>query len=180
MLATRWLQWRGLLRKKRKRNKKFFLFKDFVVKYRLHLRPRRLPPQRAFARRVRDPAGQLDKDARSGGTAWFEDMYYVYVIRSLKDNRNYIGYTNDLSRRLQEHNRGKSKSVKYRGPFELIYYEEYTSRVEAIHREKQIKNYKGGEAFKKLINSNTTPSSSLVQDTCLSRTRHEFESRRGR
>lgn len=89
-------------------------------------------------------------------------MYYVYVMRSLKDKRNYIGHTNDLERRLQDHNRGKSKSVRGRGPFELIYSEEVSTKTEAARRENQIKSYKGGEAFKKLIGTFATPSSSLV------------------
>ena len=92
----------------------------------------------------------------------FKYMYYVYIIKSLKDNRNYIGYTRDIERRLQDHNRGKSKSVKYRGPFELIYQEKYATRLEASRREKRLKSYKGGEALKKLLSNNATPSSSLV------------------
>lgn len=56
------------------------------------------------------------------------------------------------------HDRGKSKSksVKYRGPFELVYFEKVATRLEAVHREKQIKNYKGGEAFKKLLLRNNS------------------------
>ena len=87
-------------------------------------------------------------------------MYYVYIVRSLKDNKHYIGYTRNIIKRLQEHNRGKSKSVKYRGPFKLVYNEEYITKIKAIRREKQIKSYKGGAAFKKLLTP--TPSSSLV------------------
>jgi len=79
-------------------------------------------------------------------------MYYVYILRSLKDNKYYTGYTNNLERRLQDHNRGKSESVKYRGPFALVHREEYSTKLEAIRREKQIKSYKGGEAFKRLLN----------------------------
>ncbi|MDP2941037.1 MAG: GIY-YIG nuclease family protein [Candidatus Omnitrophota bacterium] len=78
-------------------------------------------------------------------------MYYVYTIRSVKDKKYYTGYTNNLERRLQDHARGKSESVKHRGPFELVYREEYATKLEAIRREKQIKSYKGGEAFKKLL-----------------------------
>ena len=78
-------------------------------------------------------------------------MYYVYVLRSLKDKRYYIGNTNNLERRLQDHNRGKSEAVKYRGPFELAYSEEYTTKSAAVRREIQIKSYKGGQAFKRLI-----------------------------
>ena len=81
-------------------------------------------------------------------------MYHVYVLRSLEDGNYYIGYTSNLDRRLMDHNRGKSKSVRGRGPFELIYTEAYESRVEAVNRERQIKRYKGGMAFKRLINQN--------------------------
>ena len=80
-------------------------------------------------------------------------MYYVYILRSLKDSKYYIGYTGDIERRLQDHNRGKSKAIKYRGPFELIYKEEHKTRIEAIRREIEIKKYKGGNEFKKLLNS---------------------------
>ena len=89
-------------------------------------------------------------------------MYYIYVIRSLKDKRHYIGYTNNLVRRLQEHNRSKSASLKYRGPFELIYKEAVETRIEAVRREKKLKSYKGGAAFRKLLSEYPTPSSSLV------------------
>ena len=89
-------------------------------------------------------------------------MYWVYIIRSLKNNKHYIGYTNNLERRLQDHNRGKSESVKYRGPFVLVCCEEYSTKLEASQREKQIKSYKGGEAFKRLLNNKSTLSSSLV------------------
>ena len=50
-------------------------------------------------------------------------MYYVYVLKSLKDGDLYTGSTNNLKRRFEEHNLGKEKSTRYRRPFELIYYE---------------------------------------------------------
>lgn len=68
-------------------------------------------------------------------------MFYVYLVRSLKDNNLYTGYTNDLKRRLEEHNSGKNVSTKSRVPFELIYYEAYKSREDATHREKMLKEY---------------------------------------
>ncbi len=86
-----------------------------------------------------------------------EKMYYVYIIRSLKDGGYYIGYTNNLERRLQDHNRGKCKSVKYRGSFELVCKEGFETKLEACRRERQIKRFKGGEAFKKLINCSADP-----------------------
>ncbi len=54
--------------------------------------------------------------------------YYVYVLRSLKDGNLYIGMTNNLSRRLYEHNLGYKGSTKSRAPFKLIYKEEYPDR----------------------------------------------------
>lgn len=51
----------------------------------------------------------------------------------------YIGYTNDLRRRLNEHNIGKNLSTKSRAPFELVYYEAYKSEKDARNREHNLK-----------------------------------------
>ncbi|NPA79475.1 MAG: GIY-YIG nuclease family protein [Thermotogae bacterium] len=77
--------------------------------------------------------------------------WYVYVLRSLKDRGYYIGYTSNLERRIEFHNAGRQRSTRHRRPWRLVYYEEFSSRSEAIRREKQLKAYKGGEAFKRLI-----------------------------
>ncbi len=77
--------------------------------------------------------------------------HYVYILQSKKDGKYYIGETTDVNARLLFHNRGKQRSTKHRIPFRLILIEEYENRELALKREKQIKNYKGGEAFKKLI-----------------------------
>jgi putative endonuclease len=66
-------------------------------------------------------------------------MFYVYVIRSNKDNKLYIGCTNNLKRRFAEHNSGQSKATKGRRPFELVYYEAYKAKQDAVHREKMLK-----------------------------------------
>ncbi len=66
-------------------------------------------------------------------------MQYVYVIRSTKDSELYIGSTNDLKRRLNEHNNGKNFSTAPRAPFELIYYEAYKEKDDASRREKALK-----------------------------------------
>jgi putative endonuclease len=55
-------------------------------------------------------------------------MFYVYILRSKKSGRLYTGHTRDIDKRLAEHNSGLSKSTKGRGPFELIYKEEYQTR----------------------------------------------------
>ncbi|HEY4479722.1 MAG TPA: GIY-YIG nuclease family protein [Candidatus Paceibacterota bacterium] len=66
-------------------------------------------------------------------------MFYVYILRSKRDRGLYIGYTNDLRRRVKEHNSGSTRSTKARKPFELVYYEAYKSQRDAKHREKALK-----------------------------------------
>jgi putative endonuclease len=77
-------------------------------------------------------------------------MYIVYILRNKLNNRYYIGSTNNLSRRLEEHNRGQSQSTR-NGIWEVIYTEELITYSEAVRREKQIKSYKSGNAFKRLV-----------------------------
>ena len=72
-------------------------------------------------------------------------MNYVYVLRSLKDKKRYIGLTNNLSRRLAEHNNGKVNATNNRKPFQLVYSEEFADRAEAAQREKFLKTGKGRE-----------------------------------
>lgn len=66
-------------------------------------------------------------------------MFYVYIIKSQKDNNLYIGSTNTLEKRIKEHNEGKCFSTKSRIPFEIIYYEAYKSEGDARKREHNLK-----------------------------------------
>ena len=66
-------------------------------------------------------------------------MFYLYILKSLKDNLNYIGSTNDLKKRFSLHNKGKVFSTRKRRPFELIYYEAYKSEKDARKREHNLK-----------------------------------------
>jgi len=77
--------------------------------------------------------------------------HYVYILQSLKDKKFYIGETTDVEARLLYHNSGRQRSTESRIPFKIILIEEYNNRREALQREKQIKSWKGGAAFKKLI-----------------------------
>lgn len=70
-------------------------------------------------------------------------FFYTYVLLSLKDNKCYVGHTNDLKRRLEEHNNGKNFSTKSRKPFKLIYYEACLDENDAKQREKYLKNTVG-------------------------------------
>jgi putative endonuclease len=71
-------------------------------------------------------------------------MYYVYILKNLKDNKIYTGYTSNLQRRLNEHKSGRVKSTKHRKPLKLVYYEAYLSKKDAREREKYLKS--GGKA----------------------------------
>jgi len=75
---------------------------------------------------------------------------FVYVLLSLKDQKRYIGLTNNLERRFNEHNSGQVKATKYRKPFKLIYSESFDNRSEAALREKFFKTGKGREYLKKI------------------------------
>ena len=77
--------------------------------------------------------------------------HYVYILQSEKDNRYYIGETHDIDARLAFHDAGLQRSTRGRIPFKLVYFEEFANRHEALKREKEIKGYKGGRSFKKLL-----------------------------
>jgi len=69
-------------------------------------------------------------------------MYDVYILK-LHNKKLYIGYTNDLKKRIVEHQTGMSVHTKKFLPCKLIYYEAFASRKDAIKREKNIKKFKG-------------------------------------
>lgn len=75
-------------------------------------------------------------------------MFYLYILKSKKDNNLYIGSTSDLRKRLMEHNMKKVPSTKSRVPFELRYYESFSSEADARKREHSLK--KDGKALAQL------------------------------
>jgi len=78
-------------------------------------------------------------------------FYYVYVLISLKDNNFYIGSTNNLKRRLQQHNNGENVSTAIRRPFILIYFEGHLSKTDAQRREKYFKTTKGKVMLRNIL-----------------------------
>ena len=70
-------------------------------------------------------------------------MFYVYVLKSLRDGMFYIGHTGDLSRRFSEHNAGAVESTRNRTPLELVYYEASRNHQDALHRERYLKTTYG-------------------------------------
>lgn len=80
-----------------------------------------------------------------------KNIYYVYILKSEKNDKYYTGSTGNVFKRLRMHNSGKNKSTRLGIPWRLVCQEEFATKQEAYRREMQIKRYKGGEAFKNLI-----------------------------
>ena len=75
-------------------------------------------------------------------------MFYVYAIKSLSRNYIYVGLTNNLERRIVQHNQGENRSTKAYGPFVLIHFEKFETRIEARTKEKYLKSGIGKEFLK--------------------------------
>lgn len=77
--------------------------------------------------------------------------YYIYILCSLKDKGLYIGYTNDLKRRLVEHAKNQSIATKFRTPFKLIHYEYFINEHDAKAREEYLKSGYGRKQLKQIL-----------------------------
>ena len=80
-----------------------------------------------------------------------KDFHFVYILLSLKDKKFYIGSTNNLERRLEEHNQGKNTSTAKRLPLKLIYYEAHLSKEDAERRERYFKTDKGKSTLRLML-----------------------------
>ena len=78
-------------------------------------------------------------------------MGYVYILLSLKDHKTYTGSTNNLARRLRQHNSGQVKSTKNRLPFKLFLSEEFETLAEARKRELWWKSGAGRRKLKEFF-----------------------------
>jgi putative endonuclease len=83
-------------------------------------------------------------------------MFYVYVLKSEVDNNMYVGYTQDLTHRIKQHNEGSVKSTKNRRPLILIYYESCLNQQDATHREKYLKTSWGKRYIKSRLRNYLT------------------------
>ena len=68
-------------------------------------------------------------------------MHYIYLLKSAKDNFIYIGNTDNLKRRLTEHNSMKNQATKFYAPLKLVYYEAYANKDDALSREYKLKHH---------------------------------------
>lgn len=78
-------------------------------------------------------------------------FYYIYVLFSVKDYKLYIGYTENLENRVNEHNNGKIRSTKFRRPLILIFFEAFKNKKDAKTREIFLKSGFGRNQLKKAL-----------------------------
>jgi putative endonuclease len=78
-------------------------------------------------------------------------FYYVYILKSQKNNSLYIGYTTDLRKRFKQHNNGESLATKPFRPYSLIFYEAFLNRIDAKHREEYLKSGFGRRTINKTL-----------------------------
>jgi putative endonuclease len=77
--------------------------------------------------------------------------YFVYILRSLKDKKLYVGCTKNVSLRLKLHNEGSVPSTRHRRPFEIIYTEEHENKGKAFNRERFLKSLWGAREKKRIL-----------------------------
>ena len=78
-------------------------------------------------------------------------MFAVYVLRSQKTGKRYVGSTGQLEKRLETHNRGKVRATKGSRPWVLVYREEFATNAEARKREASLKTGKGRAELDRLL-----------------------------
>jgi len=86
-----------------------------------------------------------------GASGIMKNMHYVYVLRSLNHEWIYVGSTNSVKRRFQEHKRGEVQSTKPYRPFQLLFYEAFISKNDAIRRENYLKTSKGKSTLRMIL-----------------------------
>ena len=78
-------------------------------------------------------------------------VYYVYILQSRRNSKLYIGHTNNIDRRVEEHNAGNGgKYTRQNGPWILVHSEKHPDRVSAVRRELYLKSTKGSREKKQL------------------------------
>ena len=78
-------------------------------------------------------------------------MFHVYVLMSEKTGRTYVGSTEDVERRISEHNAGHSRSTRHGVPWKLVHSESFETRGEAVRKERYYKTGKGREELKERL-----------------------------
>ena len=83
-------------------------------------------------------------------------FFYIYVLRSIKDKKFYVGFTENLKSRFEQHKKGQVASTKDRRPLEIVYSEACLAKLDATHREKYLKTYHGKQFIRNRLKSYLT------------------------
>ena len=79
------------------------------------------------------------------------NFWYVYTLLSLKDNQFYHGFSSDVFARYEDHKKGQNISTANRGPFDLIHFEAFISKADALRRERYFKTTKGKVTLRQML-----------------------------
>jgi len=79
-------------------------------------------------------------------------IYYIYILKSINSGKYYVGFTGNLEQRIRSHNLGLQRWTRNKGPWELVYAEEFPDKKSAIMREKALKRKKSRIAIENIIN----------------------------
>jgi putative endonuclease len=94
----------------------------------------------------------MSADKAGSRSLQMDNIFYVYILKSESANKSYVGHTNNLERRLAEHNSGKSQFTRTYKPWRVIYSGKFETRLEAIEREKYFKSSSGRIFIKSILN----------------------------
>ena len=78
-------------------------------------------------------------------------MYFVYILKSIKNSQLYTGRTDNLHKRLAEHKSGKNRTTNRINPTKLIFFESFSDKRDAIRRERYFKTSKGKSTLKMML-----------------------------
>ena len=77
-------------------------------------------------------------------------MFHVYVLRSTKTGRRYVGSCEDIAERVRRHNSGHSNSTRSGTPWILVHSESFPTRAEAVQRERYYKSGRGRDELDRI------------------------------
>ncbi len=90
-------------------------------------------------------------------------MFYFYILRSIKNNKLYLGFTPDLKDRIKSHNNGENKATKPNIPYELIYYSAFKNKKDALNCEQYFKTTSGWKRIHNMLkNTILTKSDDII------------------
>jgi putative endonuclease len=84
------------------------------------------------------------------------NMFFVYILKSIRFNKYYVGQTKDLQKRIEHHNSNRARWTKRYQPWEIVYIEECLTRSDAMKKEKKLKQTKNlAEFLEKILIDST-------------------------